>query len=179
MSIMSIVLARRLAVAFACLAGAVQASYAQEPANAPARPRQGPEGPRAVGMAMAEPREDVASMLLAHTGELKLTDQQVTRLAAIARRSSERRQQMRAAMDSAMRGMLLRRNTSDRTAMATPENEERGRAMMQRARDQERSDVREALGVLSLDQQADAWMLRGARPGPMGMRPDGGRRPQE
>ena len=45
---------------------------------------------------------DAASMFLAHTGELQLTDAQVTRLAAIARRSEARQKAMHARMDSAM-----------------------------------------------------------------------------
>src|SRR5215510_767237 len=45
---------------------------------------------------------DAASMFLAHTGELQLTDAQVTRLAAIARRAESREKAMRARMDSAM-----------------------------------------------------------------------------
>jgi len=45
---------------------------------------------------------DVASFLLSHTGELKLSDQQVTRLAAIARRSADRRQAVMRSMDSLM-----------------------------------------------------------------------------
>jgi len=48
---------------------------------------------------------DVASMFLAHTGELQLTDAQVTRLAAIARRAEGREKAMRARMDSSMATM--------------------------------------------------------------------------
>ena len=44
--------------------------------------------------------DDPAQFLLAHTGELELTDAQVTRLAAIARRSAERRRALRVQMDS-------------------------------------------------------------------------------
>src|SRR4051812_46201099 len=68
------------------------------PPPAGARPIPGP-GP---GMAAGRTGPDVAEQLLARTGELKLSDQQVTRLAAIARRSADRRQAMRRSMDSLM-----------------------------------------------------------------------------
>src|SRR5205809_3504748 len=52
-----------------------------------------PQGPIPVG-------PDAAQMLLAHTGELELTDAQVVKLAAIARRADARRRSMRASADS-------------------------------------------------------------------------------
>src|SRR5687768_10433401 len=58
---------------------------------------QGPEAPRRAGPG----GPPAAQMLLAQTGELELTDAQVVRLAAIARRSESRRRALRAAMDSA------------------------------------------------------------------------------
>jgi len=96
-------------------------------------------------------------MLLAHSAELKLTDSQLSRLAAIARRTDDRHQAMRA-----------NRPQADGTAPANPRplNGDQGRAMMTRMRDQERTDLHDALAVLTIDQQTDAWMLRGA--GPMG-----------
>lgn len=177
-------------VSVALVAGAVVA-HAQQPAPAP-EPRQGPprQGPppQARGMApggrrLARTPEGptsmpggpamvrgpvpggIASMLLAHTAELKLTDQQLSKLAAIARRTDERHKAMRASMDSLMRA---NRPQGDGTAPANPRplSPDQGRAMMARVRDQERADLRDALGVLTIDQQTDAWMMRGA--GPMG-----------
>src|SRR5512143_2978514 len=57
-------------------------------------PRMGPAGPGRGAL------DNPAEFLLAQTGDLKLTDAQVTRLAAIARRSAERRRALRAQMDS-------------------------------------------------------------------------------
>jgi hypothetical protein len=133
---------------------------------------------------------DVASFLLSHTGELKLSDQQVTRLAAIARRSADRRQAMMRSMDSAMARGPQRRDSAGRGRFApSPEL----RATAQRLRDQRHADLREALGVLTPDQQATAWELsamrggssmargpmpggfgRGFGPGRPGFRPRGG-----
>src|ERR1051325_6264204 len=50
--------------------------------------------------AMGGPLGNTAQFLLAHTGDLKLTDQQVVRLAAIARRADERGRSMRTSLDS-------------------------------------------------------------------------------
>ena len=81
---------------------------------------------------------DGPDLFLAHAGDLQLTDQQVVRLAAIARRASERRRVAPATMDS--------------------------------ARSAAHADLRDALAVLTPDQQASAWeMLRRDRrraPGP-------------
>ena len=61
---------------------------------------------------------DAASMFLAHTGELQLTDAQVTRLAAIARRSEARQKAMHArAWTRRWRCMARwRRKTAERLA---------------------------------------------------------------
>jgi hypothetical protein len=120
---------------------------------------------------MGGPGGDVASFLLAHTGELKLSDQQVTRLAAISRRSADRRQAAMRSMDSLMARGPQRRDSAGRGRFApSPEL----RANAQRLRDQRHADLREALGVLTPDQQATAWELsalrggaRMARGGPM------------
>jgi hypothetical protein len=115
-----------------------------------------------------------AEFLLAHTGDLQLTDAQVVRLAAIARRSAERRRAMRATMDS------LR--AANRPAMR--DSAARGRrpagpppaavAALERARDAAHADLRDAIAVLTADQQARAWEMRsGPRGGPGG----GGGRP--
>ena len=106
------------------------------------RPRGGPAG-------------DIGSFLLAHTAELKLTDQQVTRLAAIARRAGERRQAAMRAMDSlATRGM--RRDSAGRGPGGPPPAM---RAEAERMRDQRHAELQEALGVLTPDQQATAWEI--------------------
>jgi hypothetical protein len=133
---------------------------------------QGPvatEGRRAPG----------AEMLLARTGELGLTDAQVTRLAGIARRSAARRATMRASRDS-IRARFTPGTRPD--SALRRQVMERVRADMERARDQERTDRRDAIAVLTADQQARAWEFvsnRGGRGGmrPGGMRPGGQRRP--
>lgn len=101
----------------------------------------------------------IASMFLAQTAELKLNDGQVTRLAAIARRTDDRHKAMKATMDSAMKShMAMARSDRDRMPM---QDEAGMRAMHEKMMAAERADVRDALGVLTLDQQADAWMMKG------------------
>ena len=127
-------------------------------------PAEGPM-PSAPGPMMRGPISGggIASMLLAHSAELKLTDAQLSRLAAIARRTDDRHKAERATMDSLMRA----NRPADGTAPnPRPLTGDQGRAMMTRMHDQERTDLRDALAVLTVDQQADAWMMRGA--GPMG-----------
>jgi len=109
---------------------------------------------------------DVAEQLLARTGELKLSDQQVTRLAAIARRSADRRQSMRRSMDSLMNARGSSRPDSARARFAPPPEM---RAAADRMRDQSHADLRDALAVLSPDQLATAWeMVANRGPGPDG-----------
>jgi hypothetical protein len=101
------------------------------------------------------PAGDIGSFLLAHTAELKLSDQQVTRLAAIARRSGDRREAAMRAMDS----LATRRMRSD-SACRRPAGPPPGmRAEADRLREQRHADLREALGVLTPDQQATAWEI--------------------
>jgi hypothetical protein len=101
------------------------------------------------------PAGDIGSFLLSHTAELKLTDQQVTRLAAIARRAGERREAAMRTMDSlATRGM--RRDSAGRGPGGPPPAM---RAEAERLRDQRHAELREALGVLTPDQQATAWEI--------------------
>ena len=124
----------------------------------------------------AAPGGGIASMLLAHTAELKLTDSQLSRLAAIARRTDDRHKAMRASMDSLMRANRPQPGTA--AEPARPMFGEQGRAAMDRMREQERTDLRDALAVLTIDQQTDAWMMRdggprfgrGPRAAPMGAR---------
>jgi hypothetical protein len=108
---------------------------------------------------------------LARTGQLELTDGQVTKLAAIARRAQERHKAMRASFDSmrtrggpAMRGDTASRDARRSTLMAT----------FKRAREAEHADLRDALAVLNPDQQAKAWEMIAAR---KHHRTDGHRRP--
>ena len=145
-----------------------------------APPTVGPGTPpadRQVGPMVGGPGGDVASFLLSHTGELKLNDQQVTRLAAIARRSADRRQAVMRSMDSLMARGPQRRDSAGRGRFApSPEL----RATAERLRDQRHADLRDALGVLTPDQQATAWelsamrggarMARGPMPGGFGWR---------
>jgi hypothetical protein len=125
----------------------------------PGRPG-GPGGPQAV------------SMLLAHTGELELSDAQVVRLAAIARRAHERHEALRASMPQPPAPGAERQPPSSADA-------QRMRQQMEQAREQSRADLRDALAVLTPDQQARAWEMmarRGGGPGEMaGRRGPGGR----
>src|SRR5688572_3166061 len=130
--------------------------------------------------AMMGGRAPAAKLLLSNTGELGLTDQQVVRLAAIARRAETRRASIRAAMDSA-RTRFTSGDTAGRRQFAT-----RMRTQAEQAQEQNRIDQRDAIAVLNADQQAKGWDLvanrgrvagagRGMR-GPRPMRGDGARR---
>lgn len=106
-----------------------------------------------------------AALLLAHTGELQLTDAQVVRLAAIARRTQSRRQSMRSSMDSLGLRSGVPADTAARRLMR-----ERMRTSMLRMQEQAHADQRDAIAVLTADQQARAWNLvatrgRSMRPG--------------
>jgi len=123
--------------------------------------------------------DDPAQYLLAQTGELNLTDAQVTRLAAIARRSAERRRAFRAQMDSIRPAQGFGGTRPDSAARAQMRQRfEQMRPAMERLRDQAQSDRRDAIAILTPDQQARAWeriaasgrmqrggMGRGFRPG--------------
>ena len=160
---------RRFAFLFALAIAPALHAQAPEPGPGP-RPAPGRDGrsggppPFARGPAFgrgmrapAGPAGDVASFLLAHTADLKLNDQQVTRLAALARRSGERRQAAMRAMDS----LATRRMRNDSAGRGPGGPPAATRAEAQRQRDQRHTDLREALGVLTPDQQATAWELRG------------------
>lgn len=152
-------------------------------AQPPAPRMGGPRGrmPGAVAMAPRAGRgalDDPAAFLLAQTGELKLTDAQVTRLAAIARRSADRRRALRARVDSmrperALSGQRPDSATRDRMRQRF----EQLRPDVERLRDQAQADRRDAIAVLTPDQQAMAWE-RVAATGQMrrnGFAPGGGR----
>jgi hypothetical protein len=163
-----------LAAAFLCAAGAVTVA-AQGPGG-----RMGPGPMPGGGMgARGGAVDDPAQFLLAQTGELNLTDAQVTRLAAIARRSAERRRALRAQMDSMRPERPSSGGRPDSAARAQQRQRfEQMRPAMERLRDQAQADRRDAIAVLTPDQQARAWeriaasgrmqrggMGRGFRPG--------------
>lgn len=162
-----------------CATGAMTLAAQQPGARRPARgsaPRRAPAAlPMPGGMAergmiggaLAGPAASPAEFLLAHTGELELTDAQVTRLAAIARRAAARRQAMRSTLDSLRpgraRGMM--RDSTSREQFR--QRMEQMRPAMERLREQAHTDRRDAITVLTPDQQARAWerMAAGARGG--------------
>ncbi|HEX6912186.1 MAG TPA: Spy/CpxP family protein refolding chaperone [Longimicrobium sp.] len=115
--------------------------------GAPGAPGGGPGGAQA------------ASMLLAHTGELELSDAQVVRLAAIARRAHERRQALRASLSQPPAPGAQRQPPSEADA-------QRMRQRMEQMREQSRTDLRDALAVLTPDQQARAWEMMARRGAP-------------
>jgi hypothetical protein len=133
------------------------------------------------GRGGASPIGATAAFLLAHTGDLALSDAQVVRLAAISRRTEARRKALVARMDSARAAARPAPGDS-----AGPGARRRGPAgpppaELQRARDQLHTDVRDAIAVLTPDQQANAWMmiadgppLGGTFGGPMGPPPGRG-----
>jgi hypothetical protein len=174
----------RTSIAAFTLVAAASLAGAQQPVPAPNGPpvMRGGMGAGARMRTPGQPRMrrqgapgGIASMFLAHTGELKLNDQQVTRLAAIARRTEDRHTAQRASMDSAMRANRPQGGQPGPRGLApAPHDTEQMRAAMDRARQAERADVRDALAVLTPDQLTDAWMLRGGdrRPG-AGPRPMG------
>ena len=145
-------------------------------ALAPASPAQQPGGPPMGGMGMAP--GGPASMLLAHTGDLKLSDAQVTRLAAIARRASDRHMAMQAAVRNSMDSMQKAMEATPPAAngprprmMMPPAG---ARAQMERARQSDHDDLRDALAVLTPDQQATAFERASMRGGAGRMRRGGG-----
>lgn len=130
---------------------------AQAPGAPPVPPQGGPQGPAGAGRG--------ASFILAHTGELELTDAQVTRLAGIARRGEARRKTLRVAMDSA-RARFAPGQPGDSTARRA--FAQRMRTDMQKAVDAARADQRDAIAVLTADQQAKAWEMISRGPGMRG-----------
>src|ERR1044071_3148135 len=86
-----------------------------------------------------------AAFLLSHTGDLELTDAQVVKLAAIARRGAVRLRGMRAAMDSA--GMRLGGRQAPGDSAARRQARDRMRTDARRMRDQFVTDQRDAITV--------------------------------
>ena len=101
---------------------------------------------------------DAASMFLAHTGELQLTDAQVTRLAAIARRAESREKAIRVRMDSAM---VRARPEAGQDGMGEGMMMVRMRMFMPTEAEQraQHEDDREAMSIPTPDQLATAWEL--------------------
>lgn len=126
-----------------------------------------------------------AEYFLARTAQLGLSDQQVVQLAAIARRAETRRQAARenatarvpgarmpgARMAPGARGMAPRSERGEQPDSATRaavrearmEAMQRMRASMIEMREQREADLRDALAVLTPEQQATAWRSRGRR----------------
>ena len=145
-----------LATVMVCGASAVTALTigAQSPGGGPPMPGPGAMGGGPGGGSAVN---DPAQFLLSQTGELKLTDAQVTRLAAIARRSAERRRALRAQMDS-LRSQRVRGERPDSAARARMRQQvDQMRPQMERLREQSQADRRDAIAVLTPDQQAQAW----------------------
>ena len=113
-----------------------------------------------------------AEYFLARTGELGLTDQQVVRLAAIARRAEARRVEQRANMPAMGQGMAMRMRGQgmgmrmrDQGAPADSANRETRAAAMQQMRtrmlamrEAREADLKDALAVLTPEQQAKVFM---------------------
>jgi len=93
--------------------------------------------------------------LLARTGTLQLTDQQVVKLAAIARRAADRHKAMRASFDS-LHAQVRRGDSAQRHREGPPSQ---FRAAMEREHDAMHADLRDAIAVLTPEQQAHAWEL--------------------
>lgn len=98
-----------------------------------------------------------AAMLLSQTGALQLTDAQVVRLAAIARRSEDRHRALRTRLDSLRPRRAPGDSTARRMRFAPPTD------LFERERDASHADLRDALAVLTADQQARAWEMMSAR----------------
>jgi hypothetical protein len=122
------------------------------------------------------PGAPAVNMLLGQTGPLQLTDAQVVRLAAIARRAEDRHRALRTRLDS----LRPRRAPGDRDSTARRQREMPPTDLFEREREATHSDLRDALAVLSPDQQARAWEMIAARRAmgfPLGsMHRDGARR---
>jgi hypothetical protein len=137
---------RRLTTLFLILlAGIAVPAMAQVPGPGPAPMRRAAPG---------------VEMLLSQTGALQLTDQQVVRLAAIARRAEDRRRALRTRLDS-MRPRFAPGDTAARRERRSAPPMD----VFERERDAAHNDLRDALAVLTPDQQARAWELIAVRRG--------------
>jgi hypothetical protein len=117
---------------------------------------QGPARPMAMMNGGPPPGVE---MLLSQTGALQLTDAQVVRLAAIARRAEDRHRALRTRLDSLRpRRAPAARDSSSRRERPMPPTD-----LFERERDASHADLRDALAVLTADQQARAWEMIAAR----------------
>lgn len=165
----------RSTLLFATLLAAAPAIDAQGPGRPPMSPPSGAEMRGPMNGAnnppppeAGPPRLDAAAMLLAQAGELKLTDAQVTRLAAVARRTADRRNTMRASMDS-MRAADRPAPPPNGAAPAVRQGPPpMPSAQIEKMREQAHADLRDALTVLTPDQLARSWEMMASRAGRRG-----------
>ncbi len=133
----------------------------------PARPGRGSRGrrgaaarrPRA-GRSAGGPAREPSGVHPGTHGELRLTDAQVVRLAALARRGEERRQATRAAM--------AQRRAEAAPRAGQPAGAGPGAQAMEQAREQARAELRDAIAGLTSEQQATAWETVARPRGPGG-----------
>lgn len=134
-----------------------------------------------MGMAQRGPAPaPAARFMLAHTGELNLSDAQVVKLAAIERRAEARRVATRTAMDSMRSRMMAQGMPTDSAARAARHNAMMStmQATRTRMQEQQQADLKESLAVLTTDQQAKAWQIVAQARGPQRQaRPGQGARP--
>lgn len=121
---------------------------------APAAAQGADQMPGHPGPMPGGPGPDPAGMLLAATGRLHLTDAQVVRLAAIARRAEERHAAMRTSMEAAH---AARPGAADRAPSEA--DMQRVHQQMEQVHQQMQTDLRDALAVLTPDQQATAFQM--------------------
>ncbi len=133
------------------IVGAVSPLPAQGPGAPDGPPPMGGTGPGRGGAGRG------AAFLLSHTGDLELTDAQVVKLAAIARRGAVRLRGMQARMDSV--GMRLGGPQAPGDSAARRQPRERMRTEARRLHEQLAADQRDAITVLTPDQQARAWQM--------------------
>lgn len=150
-----------LARAAGMLLALAAAAHAQRPGDGP-----GPGDRPAFGMLAgmpgrggASPIGATADFILSHTGDLALTDAQVVRLAAISRRTEARRKAFVARMDSARAAARPAPGDSSSGPGRGRRAPGPSATELQQARDQMHTDVRDAIAVLTPDQQATAWMM--------------------
>jgi hypothetical protein len=158
------------ALALACAIGGAQSLAAQvtEPSDPPdaaetqifSSDMSDAPPPQVRGFAPMMHRTPGVSFLLARTGQLELTDAQVTKLAAIARREADRHKAMRANMDSSMTHWTPGAR-HDTTGMR--QRMQAMRDAFKKEHDAQHADLRDALTVLNPDQQAHAWEMIAAQ----------------
>ena len=101
---------------------------------------------------------DAASFFLGLTGELQLTDAQVTKLAAIARRAEGREHAMRARMDSSMVALRSADGSMPHDGVSGMMTMVMRMPMPTEAEKRaQHEDDRDAFAVLTPDQLATAW----------------------